>query len=375
VAQAFADAGVAVSIMLPGVTITFDPVTLEAIIAIAGLENLSITVEAAVVPMSDLQGMQAAQVRGYETVVSIKVFIDGAKLDVPITINLPYNLKPNENPAAVRVWHMTDDGGALTDLNGVFDTDTGMITFMVSHQSYFVVGYDPVTLWVNVFTDVSETAWYYDAVAFANYHGLFGGYSSGIFGPQDSMTRAMFVKTLWKLEGNPAPGGSAWFTDVAVGTWYHDPVQWAAEQGMVSGVGGGRFAPDRPITRQEMAVMLMNYADFKGFDIPKNREALDFADADSIASWARNAILEMTEAGVINGSNGSFMPHRDATRAEVAQMFRNFLRFVAESGASPTANAAMLFSASASDAYIDRRAQVEMERILASGGGDDEPDE
>jgi hypothetical protein len=115
---------------------------------------------------------------------------------------------------------------------------------------------------------------------------------------------------------------------------------------MVSGVGGGLFAPERAISRQEMAVMLMNYANFKGFEMPKNREALNFADADSFASWARNAILEMTEAGVINGSNGMFMPHRDATRAEVAQMFRNFLRFVVEPGTSPTAPAAMSFSAS-----------------------------
>jgi hypothetical protein len=138
----------------------------------------------------------------------------------------------------------------------------------------------------------------------------------------------MFVTVLHKLEGGPAPDGSGRFTDVALTAWYHDPVQWAAENGIVSGVGGGRYDPDRPITRQEMATMLMNYANFKGYDIPQNRPLLPLTDLNQIDMWAETPSLRLIEAGVLNGSNNEFRPKDTATRAEVAQMFKNFLRFV-----------------------------------------------
>ena len=99
---------------------------------------------------------------------------------------------------------------------------------------------------------------------------------------------------------------------------------------MVSGVGGGRFAPDRPITRQEMAVMLSNYTAFKGIDIPAHRAMPVFADHGQISEWALTASIALAKAGVINGSSNRFNPQGNATRAEVAQMFTNFMRFVVE---------------------------------------------
>ena len=210
-----------------------------------------------------------------------------------------------------------------------------------------MVGYDPVTLLVNAYTDVAASSWYYEAVAFGSYHGLYGGYGNGIFAPQDSMTRAMFVQVLanlneqiengeWRIENeDEGHDGNSQFTmhnaqfiDVPEGAWYYDAVTWAAESGIVSGVGDGRFGPDRAISRQEIAVMLSNYANFKGYAIPVYREMPNFTDQDSIASWALAASSALAEAGVINGSNNHFYPQENATRAEVAQMFKNFLRFV-----------------------------------------------
>ena len=365
-AQAFSEAEVAVTIALPAGEITLAPEALAMLADMSDYGATPITIEAAIVPMSDLQGMQAAQVRGFETVISLDVFVGGEKIDVPLTVSLPYTLKPNENPAAVRVWHM-DANGNLTCMSSAFDAATGMITFTIEHQSYFVVGYDPVALWVNIFSDVSADAWYYEAVAFANYHGLFSGYGNGIFAPNDSMTRAMFVALMHRLEGNPAPSGSNRFTDVVSGRWYHNSVQWAAEQGLVSGVGGNRFAPDRAITWQEMAVMLLRYSDFKGYEIPANREILNFSDAAQISSWASAAVQSMSAAGVLNGYNNAFNPLNTATRAEVAAMFRNFLRFVVAvnddtDGAQPVSAAT---NANA-DIYIDRRAMEANERALAA---------
>jgi hypothetical protein len=259
----------------------------------------------------------------------VDVFVGKDKVDVPVTISLPYTLKPGQDPKAVCVWHL-DDKANLTKLNGVYDKDSGMITFTVNHQSYFVAGYDPVMLWINIFNDVNANAWYYDAVAFANYYGLFSGYGDGVFAPQDSMTRAMFAAVLHKMEGSLATGAASDFGDVAPGSWYHDAIIWAAENGIVSGVGDNRYAPDRPIIRQEMAAMLLNYATFKGYEIPVNCPMPDYTDYNRIDLWAETAARKLSEAGVLNGDGSEFMPKKTATRAEVAQMFKNFSRFIVE---------------------------------------------
>ena len=175
-------------------------------------------------------------------------------------------------------------------------------------------------------------------MAFTNYHGIVHG-DAGRFNPQGTMTRAMFVQVLYNLEGSPVgdavPGVPravgddrpyTRFTDVPEGVWYYDAVIWAAESGIVSGVDVGVYAPDSAISRQEMAVMLSNYAEFKGIDIPVHRAMPVFADQTNIASWALAASSVLSEAGVISGSNNEFAPQRTATRAEVAQIFKNFLR-------------------------------------------------
>ena len=340
-AKLFSEHDVSVTVKLPDADITLAPDALAVLAAANNDSTTLITVEAAVVPKKELKGMQAAQVKGYETVVSIDVFAGGEKIDVPLTVSLPYTLKANENPAAVRIWYMDADGN-LTDLKGVFDPGTGMITFTVGHQSYFVVGYDPVALWVNIFSDISDEAWYYDAVAYANYYGLFEGVGGGHFAPAGSMTRAMFVTVLRNQEARNheisdskqdtggAPDGSAVqiFSDVSADAWYFDAVQWAASLGIVSGVGEGRFDPDRSVTRQEIAVMLCNYADYKGSNVPENRAPLPLTDYDEIDVWAQQQSRQLIEAGVFSGDNSSFRPKDAATRAEAAQLFKNFLRFV-----------------------------------------------
>ena len=361
-AQTFSEAGVAVTLKLPDAEITLN---LDALGAIASEKAGSFTVEAAVVPMSNLRGMQAAQVKGYETVVSIDIFVGDEKVDVPLTVSLPYNLKPNENPAAVTVWHL-DDNGVLTKLGGIYDRTTGMITFTIDHQSYFVVGYDPVTLWVNTFSDVNTSAWYFDAVAYANYYSLFQGYGNGIFAPQDNMTRAMFVTVLWNMEGKPAPNGGISFNDVSANAWYRNAVLWAAESDIAGGAGNGNFSPDRAITRQEMAVMLYNYANnYKKYAIPVNRSMPDYADQVQIASWAVTAVMKLSDAGVLSGDTG-FRPEATSTRAEVAQMFKNFMRFIADN--QDGANNAPLATVSVSgviDYYFDKSAMEALKRALA----------
>jgi hypothetical protein len=147
------------------------------------------------------------------------------------------------------------------------------------------------------------------------------------------MTRDMFLMLLHRMEGRPVPRGSVRFSDVAPGALRHDPVIWAAENGILGGIDGiaegGAFAPKSHVTRQEMAVALLNYAGYKGYNIPKNRDMPAYVDYDQIDAWAKAAARMLSEAGVMDDTGDGFMPHKHASGDEVAQTLKDFMRFVA----------------------------------------------
>jgi hypothetical protein len=330
-AEAFSGAGVSVTVDLPAGEITLDPGALADLAATTDIGTTPITVSAETVPMSQLKGMQAAQVKGYQTVVEVDVYVGDTAVDVPVTISLPYTLKANEDPKAVCVWHL-DDEGILTRLVGSYDSARRMITFVVTHQSKFIVGYEPVALWTNIYTDIYAADSYYEAVAFANFHGLFAGTGTGTtFSPGMGMTRGMFVTVLWALEGKPEPTSEmTGFTDVPAGAWFEKGVYWAAENGVVAGTGDGTtYSPDDIIDNQQIAVILAAYAKYKGYAIPEYREMPEYYDDALIAAWAKAQVEAMSKAGV-QGLDGDdmFAPETDATRADVATALRNFLRLV-----------------------------------------------
>lgn len=185
----------------------------------------------------------------------------------------------------------------------------------------------PVPEWTNPFTDVKPSDWFYDPVEYAITNGLFYGTSDTIFAPNDTMTRAMLVTVLWRMEGSPAAGETP-FTDVKAGEWYSDAVTWAAESNIVSGIGNGLFAPNTEITREQMAVMLYNYAKHIDVKLPQKRSGT-FMDETLISPWAKEAVAAMYAAEIINGkAQNNFDPQGDATRAEVATMMRNFLEII-----------------------------------------------
>lgn len=174
--------------------------------------------------------------------------------------------------------------------------------------------------WKNPFPDVSDTGWYIKAIEYVCTNGLMNGYSNGKFGPNDTLTRAQFAQIIYNKEGRPqADSGN--FTDVTIG-WYADAVNWAAAEGIVAGVGGGKFAPDLPITRQDLAVMLWRYA---GNPEPRKNE-LDFSDAGKVSGYAQEALCWANENGIVNGKGGGILDPRGlATRAQAAQMLKNYI--------------------------------------------------
>ena len=183
------------------------------------------------------------------------------------------------------------------------------------------------------FTDVSETAWYKNSVDYAVEHGLMNGTGTNTFEPESTMTRAMLVTVLWRYAGAPKPGANP-FTDVPNGKWYTDAVAWAAENGVVNGVGDGKFEPDGSVTREQMATILYRYAQKVGIDTSKHTELSAFPDANRVSAYARAPMQWIVAEGVIGGSreNGQdwLNPQGNATRAEVATILMRFIENVAK---------------------------------------------
>ncbi len=175
------------------------------------------------------------------------------------------------------------------------------------------------------FADVSEGQWFYDDVYFAVSSGMFNGVSEQSFEPNAPMTRGMLVTVLHRMEGaSDVTGGSA-FTDVAVGQWYTDAVIWATRKGIVNGYGDGRFAPNDPITREQMAAILFRYAKNKGYDVTGRADLKAFADYSAVSGYAMDAISWANTNGLIQGRTiTTLAPARQATRAEVAAILHRF---------------------------------------------------
>lgn len=171
------------------------------------------------------------------------------------------------------------------------------------------------------FTDVSADSWAADAVAFVSGHELFSGTGSGTFSPNLPMTRGMLAVVLHNLENNPGQSVTGMFSDVASGGWYSEAVAWAAAQGIISGYGNGLFGPGDSITREQLAVMLWRYAG-KPSAIVKE---LHFQDAGEASDYALEALRWAVENSIIRGKDNDVLePRGTATRAEVAQMLKNY---------------------------------------------------
>lgn len=181
----------------------------------------------------------------------------------------------------------------------------------------------------NPYEDVNEGQWFYDAALYNYYNGLMDGVETGKFGPNLSVTRAMMVTILWRMEGRPVVNYAMSFEDVAEGAWYTEAVRWAAANGIVNGVSETRFAPNDPITREQMAAILYRYAKYCGIDVSVGEDTniLSYKDFDEISEYAIPAFQWACGAGVMSGrADGFLQPKAGATRAEVAQLIMNFLK-------------------------------------------------
>ena len=174
--------------------------------------------------------------------------------------------------------------------------------------------------WKNPFTDVKENDWFYDSVKYAYENDLMKGISNTEFAPDSEVTRAMFVTVIYRMENEPQTGKCA-FTDVESGSYYESAVAWANENGIVSGISEDCFAPNEPITREQMAAIIYRYAAFKGYDMTTSSNT-SYTDNDNISDYAKDAVIWAAEKSVMTGNtDGSFAPKANTTRAQVASVF------------------------------------------------------
>ena len=216
------------------------------------------------------------------------------------------------------------DDATLTEVN-----IPGLILYYIDGKTGWTAptwnGYQTAA-WMpaHYFADVPAKAWYRDAVKYASQNGLMNGVGNGKFDPEGTMTRAMLVTVLWRYEGKPTEGKNS-FTDVPNGIWYTDAVAWAAANGIVGGVGNGKFEPEGNVTREQMATILFRYAQKKGIDTSKRGDLSGFPDKGDISSWAKDAVQWAVAEKIINGSDGKLLPLGNATRAQVSAILMRFI--------------------------------------------------
>lgn len=180
------------------------------------------------------------------------------------------------------------------------------------------------------FTDVGPGDWFLENVKYVYEKGLMNGTSDTTFSPKKTTNRAMIVTILHRLEGTPAPGAPAPFTDVPAGQYYAEAVAWAAANSIVNGTSETTYAPLNNITREQMAAILYRYAQYKNYDVSGSADLSAFTDAASISDYAVSALQWAVDAGLINGKgNGILDPKGSATRAEVSAILSRFCENIA----------------------------------------------
>ena len=243
-----------------------------------------------------------------------------------VSIAIPYTPAKNEQPGNLYAVYVDENGNVQWISKSSYNMDQKAVIFVAEHFSIYGIGYKNQ---IPAFTDVNNH-WAKDNMLFVVSRGLLSGTSATTFSPNTGMTRGMFVTALGRLAGvNPTDYQASMFTDVKEDAYYAPYVNWAAKTGVVSGTTDTTFAPDTNINREQMAVIMKNYATKLGYTIPKTLEVVNFADSAGISFWAKEAVKSMQQAGILAGkTNNCFDPAGTATRAEVATVLRRFVEIV-----------------------------------------------
>lgn len=181
----------------------------------------------------------------------------------------------------------------------------------------------------NPFADVNAGDWFYRDVLFSYEKGLMSGMDAAAFAPYANTTRAQIAVIFYRMEGSPAVEGENSFADVVRGSgtaWFYDAVTWAQQNGIMGGYDNSSFAPNDPITREQLAAIFYRYAQYKGYDTTQGGMAIrEFRDYESISDYAMSAMAWAVNTGLVKGDSNLLYPNGTATRAEIAAMLHRFV--------------------------------------------------
>lgn len=191
-----------------------------------------------------------------------------------------------------------------------------------------VLGLLPSTVYADnssvSFTDVNATDWFSDAVQYVSQNGLMSGTDNAIFSPDDPITRGQIVTILHRLEGTPSSAGMT-FADVPNGKYYANAVAWSSANNIMGGYGDGLFAPEDPITREQLATTIYRYTQYKRYDATITGNVAAFSDGETVSSYAVDAVNWAIGAGLLNGmGDNMFAPTKSSTRAQAATILMRF---------------------------------------------------
>lgn len=321
--SSFEKAKLDIAIKLPEGTVTIDNKALASILK-QSTGTADMKLELKQIPTSNLSAAQKESLNSGDLVFDINILMGTKNItefDGALTIELPY-----KGDLPVAVWYLNDKG----ELGKVESSyKNGVVSFVLNHLSLYVLGKDNTIIgtedkWINPFIDVKEDSWYYDAVRYVYENGLMKGTSDKNFSPDEKTTRGMIVTILHRLEGSPSAETNR-FSDVKEDKYYAKAVAWAAENNIVNGYGNDKFGPEDAITREQLAVILMNYAKNKGYDVSAKANLSKYVDSEDISNWALDAISWANATGLIEGSENSLAPLAEATRAQVAAVLNRLV--------------------------------------------------
>ena len=334
------------SVKLTTATVTFDKPATQEIFTQAKGNAIELVVEG--VKAATLNTAQKDAIEKLNTVIIVDAYLssNGTKLCTQskggfgsgkATVMLPYTLKTGSNASQYSVYYVADDG-SLEKLNASYDVTARSFIFEIEHFSNYVVSYNgeggsgyaaclkDVTCPISKFTDTKADFWWHDGIHYCLDNGLMNGVADTQFAPNGTITRGMIVTMLWRLDGQKYPNYYMTFKDVPASEWYTEAVRWAASEKIVSGYDAEHFGANDPVTREQLATILYNYAKYKGQGFTGDwMFLLNFVDRASISSWADEAVHWCSMKGIVTGKDGKvFDPQGYATRAEAASMMQRF---------------------------------------------------
>ncbi|MCD7946893.1 MAG: S-layer homology domain-containing protein [Oscillospiraceae bacterium] len=312
--------------------VSFDQAALESLIAGAS-QGERVTITIAFINWKDLSEdlLQKLLSPGNLYVISATVGADPVTaFDGRVICYMPFVTPNGVNDDDVIACRVMDDGTLMDVQNGSYIRNDFQFVFTVDKPGEFSVTDQRDAIQIKLlYTDTQSTDWFYDAVLYAYANDLMTGLSETSFGPNQETTRSMLVTVLYRYAGEPIVTAKNTFSDVKSDQWYTDAVIWAADKRIVDGYSSGVFGPDDTVTREQLATILYRYAQNAGIDTSQSDALSAYTDAAAIDDWALPAMKWAVATGVISGTDsGIITPQGNATRAQIATVLMRYIQMM-----------------------------------------------